>query len=218
MSRPRSRNNRLATDEPVLDRLELIGPFKAEVVDNKDPEKEGKITVKIPEMGKEDIKFVEPKYPGYEQYLPQVGMWTWVTFRHLNINLPMWEGSWFPDSGKVEGWNGEPDQHVKRITDQNNETVFTLHEADEKGKKLTIRDHIRGNIIEFDGNTGNIDLYSDHPREGGQKQGHISLNGEDGHYGSVRQFHATKHICILSGLLVEGVVTEGSKRVVISND
>jgi len=201
--------------------FELIGPFKAEVVENEDPDKEGKITVKIPELyGTSDlVKLVEPKYPMYQQNLPQIGMFTWVTFRHLQREMPMWEGAWYPSDDNLPDWQAKPTQHLHQILDKSRKKLFTIFEADEEGKTLTIRDHIKGNVIELDGNTGNINIFSDKGPEGSDT-GSINLNGEPviSTFPAARQFDETVHICPLIGLTVKGMIMQGSKRVLISND
>lgn len=199
---------------------ELIGPFRAEVVENNDPDRQGKITVKIPELyGNDDVKFVEPKYPLYVQSVPQVGMWTWVTFRHLSRDLPMWEGSWWPDNQAHEGYTGQPGSHVHQIRDSDNEPLFTVYRADEQSQKLQIKEHRHGSMIELDAGTGEINIWSDKSPEGGDSAS-INLNGQPWTtaYPCARKFDKTVHLCAVLGTPVEGIIKEGSSRVFISND
>lgn len=199
--------------------LSLIGPFEAEVVDNKDPDQQGRISVKIPKLyGKQVVTDVRPKFGVYSFSIPKPGMWTWVEFQHLDETLPMWQGSWYPTKRLSPTTEATEEQHIMEIVDKDNENLFTL--SMKEAVELLLKERYRGSEVQFDLETGEINIYSDKSPEGTNKAP-INLNGNAISLTGMpcaRQFDETTHICVVTGAPVKGMITTGSKRVYVSND
>ena len=204
--------------------LELYGPWIGEVVENEDPDKEGKIAVRIPELcGRETVYDVRPWFPCDTMHIPQIGQFTKITFRHLNRAFPMWEGAWWPTSKRPPEMNGEPKRHVLQIVNQNNERLWTIM-LDETGNKATIRKDKDGSYIEFDGNTREINVWTDKTgvpgAENVQNKSSINLNGVP-HISArqvARKFDKVLTLDAYTGKPIDGLIMEGTERVFASKD
>lgn len=201
--------------EALKDKLDLVGPFDAIVVSNKDPGGIGYISVKIPELyGNEEIKDVAPLFPTFEFSVPKKGMMTRIFFQKTSRDLPMWFGQWYPNKNKPEEVDGDPKTHIiKNVTDENLKSLFSMIYKEDKS--FVINDNKHGSRIEIDIATGKIYIESD-KGPNGQGMAPVYINGREADSrGAARQFDKTVHIDPLLGIPVEGIIMEGSKRVQI---
>lgn len=83
---------------------QFFGKFKAQVTNNQDPEKRGRVKVRCPKvLGKDESGWCVPCLPfaGMDKglfFLPEVGDFIWIEFEEGNPDLPIWVGSWWNSS------------------------------------------------------------------------------------------------------------------------
>lgn len=203
-------------NRPLKPELELIGPFIAKVISNKDPQnKLGRLIVMIPELsGTDPVADVYPKYPTGTQDIPITGQHTWVSFQHLDRGLPMWEGSWWPTQKSPPDIDGNPKKHVYQLVDENNEAEWSVI-VDREANKTTFRLDKAGCIIEFDGGSKELRLFSDKDKGDSAP---IKLNAGLVSLPVARKFDKVSGIDPLTGLPSDGIIVQGTSRVYTSND
>lgn len=214
----------------------LIGPWEAIVTDNRDKDKEGKLNVKIPRLfGNKRVKAVRPKYGLNHQDIPKKNQFVWIEFQHLDSDLPMWYGSWYPKENKPSDIDHDPENHIYLITDENKNPLLTI--KFKENSELLIKEHTKNNFAKFNLGNGNVEIESpegDLSLKSTQKKviinsgsdteitanqnckintsiGTIQLNG--GLLDSARKTDETTHICVLSGSPVKGLITGGHSKV-----
>ena len=87
-------------------RSRFYGKFRAIVTDNNDPEQQGRIRVKVPEVFQDEetgwampsVPFAPPSHGMLA--LPEIDSNVWVEFEAGDPSRPIWTGCWWP-SGKA---------------------------------------------------------------------------------------------------------------------
>lgn len=202
--------------------LSLYGPFIGEVVDNKDVDNEGKISVKIPELtGPSDITYdVQAFMPAHTWEIPQIGQFTKITFKHLNRNMPMWEGAWWPADKRPPDMDGDPKKHTIQVVNEQNEKLWTIT-FNEQNNTALIKSNKSGTYIEFKGEDRTMNIWTDKSGDGseGVDKSTIYLNGTPLLAKPVaRKYDKTTTLCIFTGMPVDGLIMEGTNRVKASPD
>lgn len=198
----------------IAEKLELVGEHEAIVVENEDEEGLGRITVKIPHLyDDEPVTGVMPKFPTYTFSIPKPGMYTYVSFKNLDENLPIWSGSWYPQDFRHPDMDGNPKRHIKQIINNDGEKILTI--AFEEETFLLIKDDVKGSLIQYDITTGEIFIRSD-TAENNTAPVYINGTPIDGALPAARQFDETEHLCPVIGIPVKGMITKGCPRVKLS--
>ena len=155
------------------------GKFRGFVVDNQDPEKLGRLKVKVPSvLGETETGWALPCFPfgglaGHGLFLvPEVDAQLWIEFEEGELSRPIWTGTFFQKSADVpaEATEGDgtktrllktPGGHVLRFDDETDKEKFQLlHPGgteiaiDEKGI-LTLTDQ-GGSKVTLDPDAGKL--------------------------------------------------------------
>jgi hypothetical protein len=201
--------------------LELYGPWIGQVVDNADKEKEGKISVKIPELlGKDVLLDVRPFFPAHTWEIPQIGQFTKITFRHLSRNLPCWEGAWWPSDKRPPAMDGDQKKHTVQVVNKANEPLWTVT-FNETNNTALIKSNKSGTFIEFKGDDKTMNIWCDKSGDGstGADTATIFLNGEPLTAKPVaRRFDKVTVLCPFTGTPTDGLIMEGANRVKANPD
>jgi hypothetical protein len=122
--------------------------YRAIVTNLKDPEKSGRIKVKIPSvLGEGESAWCEPCFPfsidnGGDFYLPVLGDTVWVSFEEGNLSNPVWLGNWVtPESSPLADYSKATNLRVISFFD----VILTM---DKTAKSLTIS--CDGNELKLD--------------------------------------------------------------------
>jgi len=155
-----------------------FGKYRGFVADNDDPEQRGRICVTVPSvLGEAQTGWALPSLPfgGLADQglfmVPEVGAQVWVEFEAGNVNLPIWTGTFWQQSGDPPAEAAQsppttrvlktPSGHVLQFDDKDGEEKFRLaHPAgaettvDENGTVI-IRD-AQGNTLTLNADSGEI--------------------------------------------------------------
>lgn len=126
-----------------------LGKYKAIVMDNKDPERRGRIRVQCPKvLGNYLSAWCEPCIPyatdyAGDYYVPPVNEAIWVEFEEGNVNKPIWGGGWYKINSTPLTRNADPTEYryiifknsVLRMGEK--EFIFELRDSD-KSYTITI--------------------------------------------------------------------------------
>lgn len=125
-----------------------FGKFRAIVVDNKDPQKRGRLKVRIPSvLADQDSDWALPclPYGGFKQQglfmVPEVDSQVWVEFEEGDIHRPIWVGTFWQQDGDPpeDAAKEEPTTrllqtksgHILQFDDADGEEQFRLHHPTE---------------------------------------------------------------------------------------
>ena len=139
----------------VLHRLQrqYYGKYRGFVVDNRDPEKRGRLKLKVPTvLGDQDTGWALPCLPfgGFTNQglfmIPEVDAQVWVEFEEGNLDHPIWVGVFWqqtsdtPEEAALDEPTTRmirtPSGHVLQFDDKSGEEQFRL--AHPAGTELTI--------------------------------------------------------------------------------
>jgi hypothetical protein len=137
------------------------GKYRGTVVDNKDPRKQGRIKVQVPEiLGDVDSGWALPcaPYAGDKTgayAVPAVEAGVWVEFEAGDVSRPIWVGCWW-QSEKVptdEGGAGAtPDVKITRSEEG---LMLALHDD---SKTIALSDSSGANILKIEVQSGKVTL------------------------------------------------------------
>lgn len=129
----------------------FYGIYKAQVVNNSDPNNSGRLILFCPTVHGPDTAqiWARPKaaYAGKQFGLwaiPDVGEWVYVSFDHGRAEFPIWEGGWWADSG-----DATPDMVTKNV-------VLSTAE----GLKIVLN-RVNGSILIQQSNGNSIEITAD---------------------------------------------------------
>jgi uncharacterized protein involved in type VI secretion and phage assembly len=144
-------------------RQRYFGKFKAQIVDNADPEKRGRLQVIIPDvLGDEEPIWAVPCLPyggdmnqGF-YFIPENEAWVWVEFEKGDPGAPIWVGAlWCAPGGETEvpmtnapdGEDGEVQETptCKIIKTLKGHTI-QFEDADDN-EMIIIKDGVNGHVI-----------------------------------------------------------------------
>lgn len=157
------------------------GKYRGFVVDNADPDKRGRLRLRVPSViGEEETAWALPCFPygggaGYGFFaVPPVDSQVWVEFEEGEISQPIWTGTFWQKKGDPppEATAGEkptahvlktPGEHILVLDDEKDkETVRLVHKTgteiaiDEKGiLKLT---DSGGSVVTLDPDAGKLSV------------------------------------------------------------
>ena len=129
----------------------FFGKYRALVVNNKDPEKMGRIKVRCPKvLGEYESAWCTPCVQsafndGGFFFVPNVNETVWIEFEEGNPSKPIWVGSWWvPNRTPMQSSNNVEDkillvsrnQHLIEIDDKNNTIVVKMKD----GSRLKLGD------------------------------------------------------------------------------
>ncbi len=140
-------------EETVIRLVEYIdekrfGKYRATVIDNQDPEKRGRLKLRIPSvLGDQDTDWALPclPYGGADQQgmfmVPEIDAQMWVEFEEGDIHRPIWVGTFWQQESDVpeDASKEEPTTrlfqtksgHILQFDDEDGEEQFRLfHPAD----------------------------------------------------------------------------------------
>lgn len=197
--------------------IRLAGFWQGEVTDNKDPDNEGKIKVRIPELFGEESIECQCMQDHYSHHIPKKGMYVMVAFMGLSKETPYYFSSWYPTKKKMPDMTGKPDQEIYQVINESREALLTI--VHDEGQKFEIRLNKAGSYIQYDAVTNEINIFSDSKPEGADKKP-VNINGKFPATGlpCARMFDKVFVPGNLTGIPSTGVIIEGSKRVIICND
>jgi hypothetical protein len=141
------------------------GKYRAIVTDNQDPEKRGRLKVKVPALlGETEIGWAMPCFPyggGADRgfyMIPEAQDGIWVEFEAGQISFPIWSGTWWAQDETPKGADGaEPAPDLKLIKTKSGHVIQF---DDSSGcAAITIVDQ-QGNKVVMDANGLSIDTAS----------------------------------------------------------
>ena len=144
------------------------GKYSGEVTSNEDPDKLGKVEVKVPSIFGAELKvWARPCLPFGHFYVPAVGAKVWVEFEAGDRRYPIWVGTWYPD-GKVPepAAVSPPDNRVIQTP-----SGHTIELCDKDGEEKILIKHKGNSFLSID-KEGSVVLSN-------QKGSHVYLNAKD---------------------------------------
>lgn len=143
-----------------------FGKYRGFVVNNKDPEKRGRLRLLVPSaLGETETNWALPCLPfgGLKDQgffaVPEVDARVWVEFEQGNLSLPIWIGVFWQDSGDIP------------------------EEADKEKPTTRVFKTPSGHVLQFDDEPGKEQIRLHHPKEAEfliDKNGTISLTDAKG--------------------------------------
>lgn len=117
------------------------GKFRGFVTDNKDPEKRGRLKLRVPSvLGDEETDWALPCLPfgGGKDYglflVPEVGAQVWMEFEEGDLQRPLWVGTFWQQAGDVPQDAAPttrllrtPGGHILQFDDEQGKERFRLH-------------------------------------------------------------------------------------------
>lgn len=129
------------------------GTYRGFIVDNKDPEKLGRVKLQVPQIaGKNTIEywaypFGQPAGEDFGDFMiPPKGSMVWVKFEGGNPNFPIWTGGhWAKKNASTpsEGKRSEPTNRVRKTKN------LTL-EMDDDNKRIKMANKGSGDNVQLD--------------------------------------------------------------------
>jgi len=120
-----------------------FGKYRGLVVDNDDPEKRARVTLRVPALlGDEAVShWAEPCLPfgGYQDQglfmVPAIGAQVWVEFEAGDINHPIWTGTTWQQSSDVPSEASDASPHIHQLkTSSGHILLFNDNEGEEEIK------------------------------------------------------------------------------------
>ncbi len=147
-------------NDPHLDQIwgmtrnRYFGKYPGKVVDNKDPENRGRLTIMVPNLLGTEILSADPCLPfgGKDMglfMLPEPGAGVWVEFQAGDLDHPIWLGSYWADN---ESPSNSPQKRMIR-----SKTGMTISLDDEE-EIVTISDNNSDNVITIDVFQGKVTM------------------------------------------------------------
>ncbi len=127
------------------------GKYRAIVTDNTDPEKRGRLKVKVPALaGDLEMGWAMPCVPygggndtGFYM-IPEVGDGVWVEFEAGQISHPLWTGTWWAGSEAPKGVeNQDPHPDIKLIKTRSGNII----ELNDTNGSITIQDKYGNKVM-----------------------------------------------------------------------
>jgi phage baseplate assembly protein gpV len=155
-----------------------FGKFRASVVDNKDPQKRGRLKLQIPSvLADQESDWALPclPYGGIDQqgmfFVPEIDAQVWAEFEEGDISRPVWVGTFWQQEGDtpVDAAKDEPTTrlfqtksgHILQFDDEEGEEQFRLfHPADaemiiDKNGSISLTD-TSGAVLKMDADNSEI--------------------------------------------------------------
>lgn len=152
----------MAIMKPESDKL--WGKYRAEVIDNNDDLKRGRVKVKCIQLADSSLGWAESCLVPNLFTLPRVGDFVWIEFEGGDIEFPIWTGIMptrdyfknylFEDFGSTLNYD-----HLVSIFRTSNFTIYIQDDDLQGNEKLIIRDKA-GSKIEMDTKNGGIKMFA----------------------------------------------------------
>lgn len=135
--------------DPIVERIvtrtqqTYYGKYRGLVVDNEDPEKRARVTLRVPSILGDDAisHWAEPCLPfgGYQDQglfmVPAVGAQVWVEFEAGDINHPIWTGTTWQQSSDVPTEASDKSPHIHQLkTSSGHILLFDDNDGEEEIK------------------------------------------------------------------------------------
>jgi uncharacterized protein involved in type VI secretion and phage assembly len=162
------------------------GKYSGTVVDDKDPQKQGRLQVEVPSVWRgPKPRWARPCFPPGQFFTPPVGAKVWVEFEAGDPHYPLWVGIWWaqqevPEKAALDEPTTRmittPSGHTVQFDDKDGEEAITVHHKadgflsiDAKGSVVV--GNASGSIIYLNADDGEVSVISE--------QGHrITLTGD----------------------------------------
>ena len=194
------------------------GKYRGTVIDNKDPEKLGRVKVNVPQVSGKNIMDTWAWPSGLVGgddfgafFIPPKGAGVWVSFENGDPNHPIWEGGhWSRGKTPEVARRATPDNRVF----QTKNWILEMDDGD-GAEKFKITDRKTGNHFHFDSASGDMNLKvtgNETTETTGNRQHTVSGNSSEAVTGN-------KSIsCVNFGLTSTGTstMTFGSSTVTLS--
>jgi uncharacterized protein involved in type VI secretion and phage assembly len=139
----------------VLTQRRALGKFRGVVDDNQDPDKRGRIKVKVPALlGDQSTDWALPSFPcggladtGWFA-VPQVSAQVWVEFEGGDLDYPIWTGTFWQQASDVPAEIQDPP--TTRLLKTPKGHLLLLEDQD-NAEKITLK-HTGGAQLEIDEN------------------------------------------------------------------
>lgn len=145
------------------------GKYSGTVVDDNDPQKQGRLKVEVPSVWRGDEPmWARPCFPPCHFFTPPVGTKVWVEFEGGDPGHPLWVGTWYPQGeAPPEADNDLPTSRVIQTP-----SGHTLELADADGEEKVVLRHKLDSFVSID-KKGSVIL-------GNQNGSLVYLNADDG--------------------------------------
>jgi hypothetical protein len=123
------------------------GKYRGEVVDDVDDRHQGTLTVTVPSVtGTETTLRARACVPYGHFFVPPIGAHIWVEFEAGCLELPLWVGTWYPESDvPVEAQIAPPDHRVIQTV-----AGHTIELVDHEGEERIVIRHSSDASISID--------------------------------------------------------------------
>jgi uncharacterized protein involved in type VI secretion and phage assembly len=155
------------------------GKYSGVVVDDDDPQKLGRLKVKVPSVwrGQEPL-WARPCFPPGHFFTPPIGAHVWIEFEAGDPGYPLWVGVWFADGEVPPAAAAEPPTSRVVATPSGH----TMEFADKSGKERIVLSHKQNAFVSMDekgsvviGNANGSLVYLN------AADGEVSVVSEQGH-------------------------------------
>ncbi len=189
----------------------FYGKYAGVVTDVTDPDKRGRIHVKVPSIfGPDDEAIARPCFPYGHFYVPDKDAFVWVEFEGGDPAYPIYSGAWCPkDYAPKEAQIDPPTNRVIQMP-----SGHTVELQDKKGEEKIVVRHKDNSFVTLD-KDGSV-LISN------KKGSHVYLNAKDGEatvveeHGNVLRMHSDGVTIVnSSGAVIE---MKGDKVKIIAKD
>ncbi len=161
----------------------IYGVVVGIVTDNKDPDKLGRVKVKIPRISGDDesnwarvVSFMVGKEKG-AFFLPEVDDEVLVAFEYGDINMPYVIGSLWNGKDKTPLTNDDGKNNIRMIKSRSGH-IIRLDDTDGK-EKIEIIDKTEKNMIVIDSKDNKISIKSDKDIEISAPNGKVTIDAKD---------------------------------------
>jgi uncharacterized protein involved in type VI secretion and phage assembly len=137
------------------------GKFRGTVVDNNDPNNQGRLTAKVPAV-LQDVP-TGWAYPAAPYAGPGVGVWTvppvgagvWIEFEAGDVANPIWTGCWWASDQRPADQNGSKSVPSLKIVRSEQGLMVSL---DDDGQTISLSDSSGQNFLEIKVQDGSVKI------------------------------------------------------------
>jgi hypothetical protein len=170
------------------------GKYSGEVGGNEDPQKQGRVQVKVPTIFGADLQvWARPCFAYGHFFVPPVGAKVWVEFEAGDPQYPIWSGAWYPQANTPEESRVTPPDnrviqtasgHTIELNDTSDSPKITIRHKDnsfvaidDKGSVVVANKN--GSTLYLNADQGEVSLFSEHGHMLSMKSGGIAIINKD---------------------------------------